>query len=131
LYPATTSSAELFTPNSSVPALVLLSISGDGQGQGAILHSGNAQLASASNPATVGEALEVYLGGLMDGAVIPPQVTIGGRSAEVLYFGNSPGLPNTNQVNVRVPGGVTPGLAIPVRMTYLGRLSNEVTIGLQ
>ncbi|MBK5292058.1 MAG: PD40 domain-containing protein [Acidobacteriia bacterium] len=112
------------------PAPVLLSASHDGSRQGAILHAGTSQVASSSNPAFVGEALEIYATGLVDGSAVAPQITIGDRVADVLFFGKAPGFAGLNQVNVRVPG-ISPGPAVPVRLTYLGRLSNEVTIGLR
>jgi uncharacterized protein (TIGR03437 family) len=113
------------------PAPVLFSLFGDSRGQGAIWHSTTGEIASASNPAVAGEALSMYTNNLMDGAVIPPQVIVGGRLAEILYFGPAPGYPRYNQVNFRVPSGVASAIAVSVRLTYLGRTSNELTIGVQ
>jgi len=68
------SSAEIYHPAVLAPAPVLFSLSGDGRGQGAILHAGTHQLVSGTNPAIAGEALEIYGTGLIDGNVIPPLV---------------------------------------------------------
>jgi hypothetical protein len=126
-----TASAELYTPAVLTPAPVLLSISGDGQGQGFVLHNATGRLASPDNPAAAGEIVQIYCAGLTDGSVIPPQVTIGGRVAEIVSFGNAPGWTGVNQVIVRVPSGVAFGSVVPVRLTYLGRTSNGVTIAIQ
>ena len=131
LFPTTAASAEIYRPAVLHPAPMLFSLSGDGQGQGAIWHSTRGDIASTSSPVAAGEVLSLYTTSLIDGGVIPPQVAIGGRLAEVLFFGNAPGYPGYSQVNFNVPIGVAQGTAVPVRLTYIGRSSNTVTIGVE
>ncbi|MGD1096900.1 MAG: kelch repeat-containing protein [Bryobacteraceae bacterium] len=121
IWPSSTSSAEIYSPPVLQAAPVLFSL----------WHAATGQAASPGMPAVAGEALAMYTTSLVDGSVIPPQVSIGGRFAEILFFGDAPGYPGFNQVNIRVPDGVAPGSAVPVRLTYLGRSSNEVTIAVQ
>jgi hypothetical protein len=123
--------AELYSPQTLVPAPVLFSLSGEGAGQGAIWNGVTGQIASAANPGTAGDVLSMYTTSLFEGGVIPPQIAIGGKLADVLYFGDAPGYPGYYQVNFRMPSGVAPGSAVPARLTYIGRPSNEVSIGVR
>ena len=124
-----TSTAEIYHPAVLVPSPVLYSLPGGTQG--AVWHNTTGQLASPSSPAVAGEVLAMYTNNLIEGGVIPPQVVIGGHLAEVLYFGAAPGYPGYYQVNFLVPDGLPPGPAVPVRLTYIGRSSNTVTVGVQ
>jgi uncharacterized protein (TIGR03437 family) len=124
----TISSAEIYRPQVLTPPPVLLTVGNSNQG--AILHAKTHQVVSPDNPATAGEALEIYLTGLIDGAVIPPQVIVEGHLAEVLYFGKAPGFDHLNQINIRAPGSLAPGPhTASLRLGYLGRTTNVVTIG--
>ncbi len=124
-------SAEIYHPGALVPAPLLFSLSADVRGQGAIWHAATGEVVSTSSPAAAGDVLAMYTTSLIDGSVIPPQVSIGGRSAEILFFGGAPGYPGYYQVNFRVPRGVAIGSAVPVRLMYLGRPTNEVTIAVR
>ena len=135
------SSAELYAPRALVPSPTLLSLSRDGRGPGVIVRAGTemvssrtgailGEVTSATNAAVDGEDVDIFTTGLGDrSSRIAPVVTIGGRRAEILFVRNVPGFPSVNQVTVRVPRGVAPGPAVVVRLTYLGRASNEVTVG--
>jgi hypothetical protein len=124
-------SVELYHPASASPPPALYSMSGDGQGQGAIWNATTGLVASPQTPAVAGDILSMYASGLAEGGAIPPQVAVGGQLAEILYFGDAPGYPGYFQVNFRVPDGVSAGAAVPVRLTYLGRPSNQVAIAVQ
>jgi uncharacterized protein (TIGR03437 family) len=114
-----------------VPAPTLVSLSGDGHGQGAIFHAGISSLVTPADPVAAGDEVDIRCTGLSRESVIPPQVAVGGRLADVLSVGEAPGLSGVNQVRVRVPSGIASGPAVPVRLTYIGRPSNEVTIAIQ
>jgi hypothetical protein len=121
--PSATSCAELYRPVALTPTPRLF--------PGAIWNAATGQIASSQSPAVAGDVLSIYTTSLVEDGVIAPQVAIGGRLAQTLFFGDAPGYPGYFQVNFRMPTGVAPGPAVSVRLTYIGRPSNAVTIGVQ
>ena len=117
--------------------------------RGAVQH-GDYSLVTTSKPAAKGEAIIIYATGL--GAVQPdpglgnpasasplsrtavtPTVTIGGKSAQVLFSGLAPGFVGLNQVNVVVPtdspsGDVNVVISIP---NVSGAVSKAVKAAVQ
>jgi uncharacterized protein (TIGR03437 family) len=119
-----------------------------GKGQGAILNNSDGRLFDASNPAHVGDAAVIYCTGLgtvdstvpagsaspgspLANSVNAVSVTIGGKPAQVLYHGLSPGFAGLYQVNVFVSDGVTPGNAVRVVLTSAGRSGGTVTMAIR
>jgi uncharacterized protein (TIGR03437 family) len=104
----------------------IFSLPQNGLGDGAILHA-NFSAVTGASPARPGEIVQVYLTGL--GAVNPPvadgaaapsaeplarstgdlRVTVGGRTAAVLYQGLAPGLAGLYQLNVQIPSSLPAG----------------------
>jgi hypothetical protein len=125
---ASVASAEIYHPTSVTPPPVLLSVGNNGQA--AVLHGASQQIVSEQNPAQAGEAVEVYLTGLVDGNTIPPRISVGGKLAQVLFFGDAPGYSGLNQVNIVVPPGIPSGQAT-ILLNYMGRPSNQVYLSIQ
>ena len=95
--------------------------------QASVLRAGTFVIPDINHPAAAGDVLEIYGEGLgitnpmvEAGVITPasplaravqlPQVRIGARDATVIFAGLAPGLIGVYQVNVIVPGGLTPGL---------------------
>ena len=108
-----------------------------------ILHATDYSLVSASNPAVGGEVVLLYGTGLgpvsntpvdgteAPGALLavtktPPQITIGGKAASVLWSGLAPGFVGLYQINVQVPTGVQGNNNVVV--TLEGAQSNIISI---
>jgi uncharacterized protein (TIGR03437 family) len=105
-----------------------------GAGQGEIFKSDDVTLAQPGTPAAMGEMIVIYCTGLGDvspavqNGQSPPanppaqtvnkvSVTVGGKAAQVLFSGLTPGSPGVYQINAVVPPGVTPGDAVPVTIS--------------
>jgi hypothetical protein len=125
---APSTSAEIYHPASPIKSLALFTTS---NGQAVVWNSATGTLVSPGAvyvPAQAGDILSTYTNNLIEGGVIPPQVSVGGKAAKILYFGDAPGYPGYFQINFQVPAGVAAGSSVPVALSYIGRSSNAVTI---
>jgi len=140
------SAAQTVNLGQFAPGIVTMNQSGNGQG--AILVSSTANLASPATPVSRGSYISIYCTGLgavsnrpatgfaatsspLSFTVTQPTLTIGGLNAIVAYTGLAPTLVGLYQVNALVPAGITPGGAVPVILSIGGATSNTTTIGVQ
>ena len=121
----------------AVPAL--FAADGSGQGQAAALDASTNEILTLDNPTSPGALVALFATGLgetttskkLQAAQITPQVFADGIPAEVLFAGAAPNFAGLNQVNVRIPEGVTPGPAVPVLVRSGKYTSNQVTLAIE
>ena len=145
-YNGTRSAPVTLNVTGSVPGI--FAADATGKGQGAILNE-NVSLNNAATPALAGSIIVFYATGEgqtfpagSDGAlalgpvypkpILPVGVTIGGREAEILYYGAAPTLvAGAMQVNARIPSG-TPSGDAPVILRIGQNLSpSTVTVAVK
>jgi uncharacterized protein (TIGR03437 family) len=133
----------------SQPGVFTLDQSGKGQGHIYRATFDGLQILAAPGAAVAaGDVLVVYCSGL--GEVDPPSVagtparfdvlqnttnkvtaTIGGVNATVVFAGLTPGFTGLYQVNLVVPGGVTPGAAVELVLSSAGQVSKAVALAVR
>ncbi len=120
------SAAEVFVPDALPVPLQVLSL----DGQAAVLHAGTSRLVGAADRAAAGDVVEIYARGISSG-LLAPRVSVGGKLAQVLYFGAAPGLDGVQQINVRIPEKCESGAAVALWVLDQERPSNVAKIGIQ
>jgi hypothetical protein len=131
IFHGTLATAELYTPERLMPAPSLVSLTGDGRGEGAIYHAGTRYLATRDDPAAADGAIDLDVRGLAAESTAPMRMSIGGRLATVLSVTTLPEGAGVSVVRVRVPRGIAPGPAVPVRLFEMDRPSNTVTMAVR
>ncbi len=111
----------------------IFSITGSGQGPGAILNASDGTVNSSLNPAARGDWVSIFATGAgvttpasVDGFVasaplpVPNAnvaVTMGGLPSQIEFVGAAPGLVSgVLQINAQVPAGLTPGPTVPIQV---------------
>jgi uncharacterized protein (TIGR03437 family) len=112
---------------------------GSGSGIAAAVNARNHKVVKISNPLTAGDYVELFLTGLgrttlrdgLEYADQQPSVSIDSQDCPVTFAGRAPGFPGLDQINCKIPLGLTPGVAVPVIVTSGSRNSNTVTLPLK
>jgi uncharacterized protein (TIGR03437 family) len=101
----------------------VFSLNGMGMGTGAMLMSTTWQMGPFSTT-TNGQPtpVSIFMTG-MDLSV-KPVVTVAGIPVEVTFYGNAPGFPGLQQINMTLPAGMAGVGRVPVMVTSNGQTSN-------
>lgn len=136
--PPQTVSLDTFAPGTFTATM-------DGKGPGAFTHVDGSAV-TAQSPAQRGELVILYATGLgqvtpavptgalpagISNTIAPVTLTIGGINVTPDFAGLSGCCVGLNQINARIPLGVSPGNAVPVVLSIGGRSSNPATIAVQ
>lgn len=115
------------------PAIFLM-----GSGRGAVVNA-SGLLNTPTTPAQRGGVVVVYATGL--GSLIPQgdlqvaenkvTATVGGATVDVLFAGAAPGFTGLNQINLRLPASIPPGIDLPLTIEQTGTRSQPVLVSIQ
>jgi uncharacterized protein (TIGR03437 family) len=123
----------------------IFTFTADGKGAGAITHVDGSAVTTQS-PAHAGELVILYATGLgqvspsvptgalptgASSTVAPVTLTIGGTNVIPEFSGSAGCCVGLNQINARVPAGVSPGSPVPVVLNIGGQTSNIASIAVQ
>jgi uncharacterized protein (TIGR03437 family) len=138
-----TSNEETVNIGAAAPGIFML----PGGSRGVVLNQ-DGSLNGEQNPEQRGRALVVFLTGIgvVDGeiaagqatpgdrlyrAVLETSATIGGRPAEVLFIGLTPGFVGLAQANLLVPADTPAGGAVELTISVNRQRSNPVQVGVR
>ena len=106
--------------------------------QGAIFNQ-DGTVNSDTNPAVRGQSVVIYCTGLgavtqqgtLSVATTPVTVVLPGSTLTPSFAGLTPGSVGVYQVNLTLPGGMPPGLDLPMNLSQDGATSNSVAFSVQ
>ena len=100
-----------------------------GTGAAAAINFRNGAPVTAANPLRANDFVELFLTGL--GATTQPVLTIGGTACPVTYAGPAPGFVGLDQINCKIPEGLTANPAAILKVSSGGRDSNRTTVAVE